>query len=161
MNLRIEAGMAPGEQFKWILEKKWKVCLLFFSDEQIFISNEQCGAQIWNINWKHKFVEKCPHRLDKKYCICNFLQDFILLFLSVMLSGSFHIRGLDWWIGLDCVAACKWQGLTTSKTMAKCDIATTWGRVRGANINDSFVAVFGTPLSVWRTIQLSNIWTLV
>ena len=40
------------------------------------------------------------------------------------------------------------QGLTTSKTMAKCDIATTWGRVRGANINDSFVAVFGTPLSV-------------
>lgn len=78
-----------------------------------------------------------------------------------MLSGSFNIRGLDWWIGLDCVGTCKWQGLTTSKTMAKCDIAATWGRAQGAFINYSFVAVFGTPLSIWRTIQLSNIWKVV
>ena len=50
------------------------------------------------------------------------------------------------------------QGLTTSKTMAKCDIATTW-MGKGPRGNDKwfFVAVFGTPLSTWRSIQLSNI----
>ena len=53
------------------------------------------------------------------------------------------IRLMDW-IGL--YGNLQMASLTTSET--KCDIATTWGRVRGAIINDFFVAVFGTPLSI-------------
>ena len=133
--------MNPGREMKSL----FAFCS---SDERIFISDEQCGALIWYINWKQKIWDKCPHRLDKNIVFVTFTQIYLPLFIR-------HVVRFVQFQGIRLIV---WQGLTTSKTMAKCDIATTW-MGKGPRGNDKwfFVAVFGTPLSTWRSIQLSNI----
>ena len=147
---------------EWLLgnnfNESWKrneksVCFLFFRWTDFHLKwAVRRSDLIYQL--QTKILRKMSSQPGQNFVFVIFTRFYPPLFIRhVVRFVHFQwIRLMDW-IGL--YGNLQMASLTTSET--KCDIATTWGRVRGAIINDFFVAVFGTPLSIWRTIQLSNI----